>query len=197
MEIDETFLVRRKYDLGRVLVQTWLFGGTEWETKKIFLVPLTEDVGIRRNCESLLPLIKKYIKPGSVIYSDGWRAYAKLGEEGFVHGIINHSEYFVDPENSHLHTQNTERLWRDVKEWVRKPGIRAKYLKKYLSRYLFLRQYKDSALHEFFIQAARLYPPHSDPRSHQAQETRTRAPVPAVEEDNNDGSDDPEFDIDL
>ena len=80
-----------------------------------------------------------------------------------------------------------------MKEWVKKPGIRAKYLKQYLGRYLFVKQYKDTAVHQFFIEAAQLYPSHAD----SPQETRTSAPVPVVDDDPLDDPDDPEFDFDL
>ena len=40
VEIDETLVVRKKYNKGRDLVQTWLFGGIERVSKKNFVVPL-------------------------------------------------------------------------------------------------------------------------------------------------------------
>lgn len=195
VEIDETFLVRRKYNRGRKVVQTWLFGGVERETKKFFVLPLTEPYGEKRDRKTLLPIIKKYIQPGSVIYSDGWRAYNTLGQEGFLHESVNHSENFVDPENPKVHTQNIERLWRDVKEWIKKPGIKAKYLMQYLSRYLFIKKYSDTAFHQFWIEAGRLYPPQSNPPS--TSDSRIRVPVPACEEDPTDDSDDLQFDFDF
>lgn len=32
--------------------------------------------------------------------------------------IINHTENFFDPVDSEVHTQNTERLWREVNDWI-------------------------------------------------------------------------------
>ena len=162
MEIDETLIVRRKYERGRILSQIWLFGGIELASKRRFIVPLTGDVGEKRDRATLIPLIQKYIKSGSVIYSDSWGAYRGLRELGYEHSSVNHSENFVDPGDKAVHTQNIERLWRDVKEWVKRPGIRAKYLHQYLARYLFISSNQENAVHAFFVQAAKMYPPQGD-----------------------------------
>lgn len=173
VEIDETLVVRRKQDTGRVLKQVWLFGGIERVSKKRFIVPLTDDdsAPLRRNKETLVPLIKKYIRPGTTIYSDSWRAYNSLNVEGYRHWCVNHSINFVDPTDKQIHTQNIERLWRDVKEYIRRPGIRANYMRQYLARYIFLKTHKDQALHHFLLEAAKLYPPFG---------TRTRPPHPPL-----------------
>ena len=92
--------------------------------------------------------------------SDSWAAYRTLDKEGYTHKVINHSEYFVDPEDSFVHTQNIERLWRNVKEWAKRPGLRTEYFEQYFGRYLFLDFYGDDAHHQFFLEAGKLYPPH-------------------------------------
>jgi len=70
VEIDETLIVRRKYERGRILSQIWLFGGIELASKRRFIVPLTGDVWEKRDRATLLPLIWECRKSGSVIYSD-------------------------------------------------------------------------------------------------------------------------------
>ena len=157
VEIDETCIVKRKYNRGRVLNQVWLFGGIERESKERFIIPL---LGEKRDKDTLLPLIGQFILPGTVIYSDGWAAYRDIESElGFKHHVINHSENFVHKENPDIHTQNVERLWGDVKAWVKRPGIRAKYLRQYLSRYLFCTAHKrQERLHYFLLAVKELYP---------------------------------------
>ena len=118
VEIDETLVVRKKYNKGRDLIQTWLFGGIERTSKKSFVVPLLDPLSNeiqKRNKATLVPLIKKYIKPGSIIISDCWSAYVSLTEEGYTHYSVNHSEHFVDPHHPEVHTQNIERYWRDIR----------------------------------------------------------------------------------
>ena len=162
VEIDETCIVRRKHERGRLITkQLWLLGGIERETKRRFVVPLTAERGTSRSKATLIPLIKKYVHRGSIIYTDAWRAYAGLGRLGYQHRVVNHSENFVDPEDSSVHTQNIERLWRDIKGWVRRPGIRAAFLEQYLGRYLFITSVanRKELLHRFFIEAHKLYRP--------------------------------------
>ena len=141
-----------------------MFCRIERASKRRFVVALTGDIAEKRDKAILVPLIKKYILPKSIIFSDCWGAYTGLSDlEGFNyrHFTINHSTNFVHEENKNIHTQNIERLWRDVKEWCKRPSIRAKWLEKYLARYLF-KTSADSVWHQFWTIAAALYPPGSD-----------------------------------
>ncbi|XP_076051151.1 uncharacterized protein LOC143031337 [Oratosquilla oratoria] len=165
VEIDETLFIKRKYNRGRLAKQLWVFGGIERLTKKCFLVPLLNK---DRSARTLVPIIKKIIKPGTVVYSDSWRAYNQLCDHGYSHFVINHKKHFVDPNNPKVHTQNIEQLWLDLKQWSKRPGLRQQYL----ARYIFLHNYEEEVLHNFFIEAARVYPPQSN--------TKTLSGVPAT-----------------
>lgn len=158
VEIDDTFFVHSKYHRGRDLRQVWLFGGIEREKKDNFFgVPLVDgDEVLDRSAATLVPIIKKLIRPGSVINSDGWAAYRRLAEEGYTHRVINHSETFVDLDDPSIHTQNIKRLWRDVKEWSKRPGLRTEYFEQYFARCLFLHKHTEQTLHHFLIAAAAL-----------------------------------------
>lgn len=184
VEIDETLISRRKYNRGRLVQQVWLFGGIERISKKRFVVPLLDedDEPLARNKENLIKLIKKFIRKGSTIYSDLWKAYDTLKDEGYKHFGINHSLNFVDPQNSQIHTQNIERLWLDVKQYIKRPGMQCKFLKQYLGRYLFLKEHKDNTLHSFLMQAKNLYPPSL---LHKEKDRFRSLPFPAVQGDEN------------
>ena len=136
VEIDEIFFVKKKYELGRWLSSVWLFGEIERVTKKKFIVPLVVEKQ-DRSAATLIPLIKKYILPGTIIVNDDWKAYCSLGNEGYTYWVINHTKHFVDPENRDIHTQNIEKLWREKKEWTKGPGIRSEYFEQYFAHYLF------------------------------------------------------------
>ena len=68
-----------------------------------------------RSRRTLHPIILKYVRPGSQIISDCWRAYDRLSHDGYIHYQVNHKRYFVHPGNG-AHTQHIERAWRSCKE---------------------------------------------------------------------------------
>ena len=58
-----------KYNRGRKRDGVWVFGGVDRETDECFMVPVPD-----RKADTLLPIIKKFIRPGTTIYSDFWKA---------------------------------------------------------------------------------------------------------------------------
>ena len=61
------------------------------------------------------------MKPGSIIYTDLWRGYTELSEDGvFQHLTVNHSQHFKDPETG-VHTNTIKGTWNGLKfVWRRK-----------------------------------------------------------------------------
>ena len=57
----------------------WVFGGVERDGANGFL-----EVVARRNAATLIPLIQKWILPGTIIYSDAWKAYSSLRYVNYV-----------------------------------------------------------------------------------------------------------------
>ncbi|CAI9724867.1 Hypothetical predicted protein [Octopus vulgaris] len=163
VEVDETVLVRRKYQRGRIVKTVWLFGGLERLTKKAFVVPLSTecDEGDKRDVKTLIQLITRYIRQGSIIYSDCRRTYSNLDNLGYTHYQINHS----DPLNTSNDTHNIEQLWKSLKKCIIRPGMRLANLKQYAARMLFLRAVSPPthSLHNFLLEAARLYKVSDDP----------------------------------
>ena len=170
VEIDETVIVKRKYKKGRKIKEIWIFGGIERESGKCFVIELLEGFNIEdmpkderlkrlpRDKGTLLPIIQKFIRPGSIIYSDGWKAYNCLSENGYTHNTVIHETHYVNPLNPVVHTQTVERMWRDLKEWIKRPGMKSIYLHQYISRWLFARQRpKSRCLHDFLVEAGKLY----------------------------------------
>lgn len=140
VEIDETLLVRRKYNRGRLLSQEWLFGGVERRddaTCKMFIEYVPD-----RTSETLLSIIQRRIAPGTKILSDGWAAYQSLSTLGYEHEVVNHSINFVDQDNREIHTQNVENFWMLLKRFLRSKGTnRAPHNWEYICEFMFRKLY--------------------------------------------------------
>ena len=67
----------------------WVFGGIERISRRCFFEIVDE-----RSADRLIPIIKRYVKPGSIILSDCWKAYSSLKDEGYLYLTINHSVEF-------------------------------------------------------------------------------------------------------
>jgi len=109
VEIDKAKIGKQKYNRGRWIEGNWVFEGFERSSQNCFLVPV-----LSRGSGVLLDIIKTWIKPGTTIISDCWKAYDCLSKERFVHASVNYSYNFVDP-TSGAHTQNIERTWWEVR----------------------------------------------------------------------------------
>ena len=107
-----------------------MFGGICRETRELFMVPMPT-----RDRHPLLGIIKEKILPGTTIISDCWKLDC-LEAEGYKHFKVNHSVNFVDPD-THFHTNNIERKWRDTKISVPRFGRRTYHFVGYLARAMF------------------------------------------------------------
>ena len=76
VQIDESKIGKRKYHRGHLVEGQWVFGGIEENSRKCFLFPVKD-----RSEATLLPIIKKWIKPGSTIISDCWKGYTNLQKQ--------------------------------------------------------------------------------------------------------------------
>ena len=104
VEIDECCLYRRKYNVGRMLNQIWIFGGIERGAHgKCFFEKVNS-----RNSSTLKEVLARRVNSGTLIISDGWKAYKELNELGFLNEKVNHSINFINPINNLIHTQTIE-----------------------------------------------------------------------------------------
>ena len=88
----------------------------------------------KRDAVNLLNIIYEFVKPGTTIISDCWKAYSridKLGKE-YKHMIVNHDLHFVDPKTG-AYTNAIESIWCSAKVHIKgMRGISRKYLNSYL-----------------------------------------------------------------
>lgn len=139
VEFDETLLVKRKYNVGRVLAgQKWVVVGVERGCRERFFI----DFVARRNRRTLLPLIMSRILPGTTIMTDNWGAYRRLSRYtsimGYSHYIVNHVDNFIDPVTG-ANTQTVEGVNSVVKRLLRKSGTNLGNVEKRIDKIIELR----------------------------------------------------------
>jgi ISXO2-like transposase domain len=143
VEIDETLIVRRKYNRGRMLKQEWLFGGVERRTDGTwsFFLEFVPD----RTAQTLTEIIMRRIEPGTIIISDGWPSYGGIKDLGYGHQVINHSKNFVDPNDPSINTQRIENFWMHLKRFLKSKGTnRAPHNWEYVCEFIFRRIFSDT-----------------------------------------------------
>lgn len=118
VEVDETRIGGRKYNRGRETKGQWIFGIYDRFSGQVVTVPVLDRTKI-----TLHFYIKKYVKKGSVIISDGWKSYRGLTQKGYIHRCVNHRYQFVNSYNRSWHTQNIERYWRFLKNNLQRYGV--------------------------------------------------------------------------
>ncbi len=106
----------------------------------------------KRDAFTLLPLIQKWVEGGSVVHTDCWKAYSRIASlpEGYTYLIVNHSEYFVDPDTG-CHTQSIEYRWHAVKGYLPRCGTHTQLLPSYFAEYMFYKKYLDTTEDKFLV----------------------------------------------
>lgn len=135
VEIDESKFGKRKFHRGKRIEGVWVFGGIERESKRCFF-EVVED----RSAATLIPLIKKYIRPGTTILSDCWKAYSSLSSEGYLHLTVNHSIEFKNKETGAC-TNQIKSTWNAVKRSLPKSGTQKHLYDSYLVEYCIRKKY--------------------------------------------------------
>ncbi|KII61759.1 hypothetical protein RF11_08860 [Thelohanellus kitauei] len=93
VQIDESlFRARRQDNRGRILAgneNISIEDRIEWRN----MYRDIEEEQKRRNADTLLPIIREHIEANSMIWSDDWPPYRKIGKgDNLLHEFVNHSE---------------------------------------------------------------------------------------------------------
>ena len=184
VELDETIVSRQKMGnkKARLRKNMWVFGGCERHGNRRFFVPLLKTVKsvdgdgytkeIPRTSSNLLPLVEKYVAPGSIIMTDKWKSYHNIPKYParhpdnehlicpdplkFTHYDVNHGVEYVREDEPFVHINGVERMWRDMKEWMSRPGQKRLYLKQYLARYQILLGFPEKKFTQKAVKKARV-----------------------------------------
>lgn len=109
----------RARNYGDAVIGPWVFG-LAWKRPN-GKVELRMFHVLRRNRDTLIPIIQRHVAPHTQIWSDEWRAYrtlAQLPRQNYQHHTVNHSDWFVDPITG-VNTQLIESCWSHVKPVIR------------------------------------------------------------------------------
>ena len=96
--------------------KSWILGGVERGTNKVFVEALSEE---RRDSDSLLDSILDHIRPGTIIVTDCWAGYGDLSVSGYHHIQVNHSDGFKCPVTGGT-TNTVEGIWQHLRNHCRR-----------------------------------------------------------------------------
>ncbi|XP_066928473.1 uncharacterized protein [Clytia hemisphaerica] len=147
VQIDESKFGKRKYHRGHRVEGQWVFGGIEESSRKNFMVPVE-----KRDRNTLLPIIQKFIKPGTTIISDYWKAYDILSKKDYKHLKVNHSIEFVNESGDH--TNKIEGHWRHAKVHLPAFGAKKYLFSSHLAEFMWRYQHKGENLFLQFVKDA-------------------------------------------
>lgn len=153
VEIDETYLGgqwknKRKSQKvgiakrGRGTQKTPVFGilcrkGKVWAK----VVPDVE-------AKTLMPLIRRRVKRGSIVYSDTWKSYTGIAAKGYVHRLVEHGKgEYSDGKGNHIN--GLEGFWGYLKrKLAAKGGLRKERLPLYLAEYVWRYNHRNLTVKE-------------------------------------------------
>jgi transposase-like protein len=122
----------------------WVVGGVERTLNRKCFFELVED----RDKETLKQIIKKYVRRGSIIHTDSWKAYSCVEELGFRHRKVNHSRNRIE-RGSGVHTNNIEGLWHGVKLNISSRNRNKDIIEKHLLEFIWRRKNQNNIWNSF------------------------------------------------
>lgn len=156
VQIDESKIGKRKYHRGHFVEGQWVFGGIEQGSRKCFIECVE-----KRDEDTLVPLIKQWIRPGTTIYSDCWKGYINLADNGYNHSTVNHSEEYVTIDG--VHTNKIEGHWRHMKASLPAHGVLKTHYESYIAEFLWRYVHRGEDLFfAFLADMKRVYSPNDN-----------------------------------
>lgn len=152
VQVDECLICKRKYGVGRILINQdlWIVGGID-ELGNVFM-----ELTIRRNRQILGDIIRRNILPGSIVVTDGWGGYNGI-EDDYIRQIVIHEHEFVNAQG--FHTNRIESTWGACKRLFRgNTNKKRELMFGYICEYMFRKRFKDRILSNLFSTIIQMYP---------------------------------------
>lgn len=145
VQIDETKLNHNvKAHRGRsAVIPTWAI--TMVDTTTTPALGYAEVVP-DRSSKTMIPIIEKIVRSGTIIQTDEWKSYNPLSNmDCYEHRKITHKYNFVDPITK-VHTQHVESFNNKIKLDIKKEkGVRKGDRPRFLLFFMFLDTFKDES----------------------------------------------------
>jgi transposase len=164
VEADETFVggKPRQADRVRRAKLGWNAQTDYWERKAVVFGAVERGGRIRAEvvpnsrASTILPKAQSYILPGSMVFTDEYKPYKRLGQKGYTHRRINHSaRVYVD---GNVHTQTIDGFFGLFKTGVRGAhhAVSQKWLQGYLNEWAWRWNHRDDprAMYELLLARA-------------------------------------------
>jgi transposase-like protein len=143
VEMDETFVggKPRQSDIARRKALGWTPQTDYWERKAIVFGAVERSGRIKASvvpnsrASVIEPKAREYVLPGSMIFTDEYKVYERLGKKGYLHRRINHhARVYVDGD---VHTQTIDGFFGLFKSGVRGAhhAVSHKWLQGYLNEW--------------------------------------------------------------
>ena len=115
------------------------------------------EVVSNRKRHQLERTVGEHVTAGSTVYTDALRSYDRMGERGYIHGVIDHAEAYVDGE---IHTNGLENFWSLLKRSIKGTyvSIEPFHLFRYLDEQVYrFNNRKQSDAHRFVEACASVF----------------------------------------
>jgi len=141
VEVDETYLGGQWKNKRKTIRDTGTKRGRGTTKQPVFGILCRNGqvwAEIVENVEAgtLLPLLAKQVKPGSIVCTDTWKAYTGVAAKGYVHRLVDHTERIYSNGRGN-HINGLEGFWGFLKrKLASKGGISRSRLPLYLAEYV-------------------------------------------------------------
>lgn len=140
VQIDESLVTKRKYNVGRVVRQQWVIGMYDVNQKRGFISYIPN-----KSAVTLQNIIVNHVRRGTEIWTDQWRGYSNLRHLGYNHLTVNHKKNFRDPITG-VCTNHVESYWSRFKQYLRRLGVTSSpFLSEYIDQYMWKCVYGETA----------------------------------------------------
>ena len=125
VEVDETFVgglaknmhkhkreqkIKGTGSAGKAVVMGILRRGTKKSSSKVKAMVIKNT-----DKETMHPIVREHVEPGSVLYTDTWAAYRGLAPD-YQHEVVNHAVEYV---RGSVHTNGAENFWSLIKRSIK------------------------------------------------------------------------------